>query len=393
MNILYHTYGKVHSTKGGTERTTITVANALTKYYGAKCFSIYEDPADSPKEDCFVEEILWKPEKTVEANKQFLRNIIVSKKIDCVIIQGAFIHVPRFRVAIEGLKCKLIFAHHFEPGWESIFGSFKYLSSNRPSNIIDFIRWIKCIVLYPLSKNKKERILSKSYHDAYVSADSVVLLCDSFKKAFSQIAEIRDLSKYVIIPNGLSFEYNDKINLDQKLKQVLIVSRLDESCKRLSLALRIWKQVKKDAKFKEWSLSIVGHGNDLHLYEKIISQEQIPDVTLEGRQNPINYYKEASLFLMTSRSESWGLTLTEAQQFGVVPIAFDTYASLHEIIKSEENGIIVPEGDIDGYIMNLKRLMSDISMRKRLAENAFKSVDCFTQEAIARKWWNLLIKK
>ena len=42
MNILYQTYGKVHSFKGGTERTTVTVATALTKLYGAKCFSIYE---------------------------------------------------------------------------------------------------------------------------------------------------------------------------------------------------------------------------------------------------------------------------------------------------------------------------------------------------------------
>ena len=51
MNILYHTYGKVHSTKGVTERTTITVATALTKLYGARCFSIYEAPADTPKEE------------------------------------------------------------------------------------------------------------------------------------------------------------------------------------------------------------------------------------------------------------------------------------------------------------------------------------------------------
>lgn len=66
MNILYHTYGKVHSTKGGTERTTITVATALTKLYGARCFSIYEAPADTPKEECFIKEFQWIPQKDLE---------------------------------------------------------------------------------------------------------------------------------------------------------------------------------------------------------------------------------------------------------------------------------------------------------------------------------------
>lgn len=57
-------------------------------------------------------------------NAQVLRSIIVANCIDCVIVQGAFIHVPRFRAAVEGITCKVIFAHHFEPQWELVFGRF-----------------------------------------------------------------------------------------------------------------------------------------------------------------------------------------------------------------------------------------------------------------------------
>ena len=121
MNILYQTYGKVNSFKGGTERTTVTVATALTKLYGAKCFSIYEKLADTPKEECFVKEFLWIQEKELEKNIQVLRNIIVKNRIDCVIVQGAFIHVPTFKAAAEETECKVIFAHHFEPRWELVF--------------------------------------------------------------------------------------------------------------------------------------------------------------------------------------------------------------------------------------------------------------------------------
>lgn len=96
MNILYHTYGKVHSTKGGTERTTITVATALTKLYGARCFSIYEAPADTPKEECFIKEFQWIPQKDLEKNAQVLRSIIVANCIDASLCRGHSFMYPDF---------------------------------------------------------------------------------------------------------------------------------------------------------------------------------------------------------------------------------------------------------------------------------------------------------
>lgn len=62
MNILFYTHGKVYATKGGTERTTVSVASALTRLYGCRCYSLYE-----------AEE------------------------------------------AVEGTLCKMILAHHYEP--------------------------------------------------------------------------------------------------------------------------------------------------------------------------------------------------------------------------------------------------------------------------------------
>ena len=393
MNILYHTYGKVHSTKGGTERTTITVATALTKLYGARCFSIYEAPADTPKEECFIKEFQWIPQKDLEKNAQVLRSIIVANCIDCVIVQGAFIHVPRFRAAVEGITCKVIFAHHFEPQWELVFGRFGKVIRYHPKSVMDFARWTKSIIMYPLTAMRKKRQLSSVYRAAYECADHVVLLCRGFIKPYGEFAGVHDTSKYVVIPNGLSFGVTPCFDELTKCKVALIVSRLDEPSKRLSLALRIWACVKQDPVAKDWTLRIVGHGNDRKLYEHIIRNEHIPDVTLEGRQNPVPYYKEASIFLMTSKSESWGLTLTEAQQMGVVPIAFDTYASLREIITDGENGVIINESDVDGYVCRMKELMSDNMLRQRMARQAVISTQRFSQARIAEMWWKLISEK
>ena len=392
MNILYQTYGKVNSFKGGTERTTVTVATALTKLYGAKCFSIYEKLADTPKEECFVKEFLWIQEKELEKNIQVLRNIIVKNRIDCVIVQGAFIHVPTFKAAAEGTECKVIFAHHFEPRWELVFGSFAETIKYSPSSFLDRLRWIKSILMYPLTAMNKEKQLSAAYHIAYQRADHVVLLCQSFIQPYGEFAGIDDKAKYVVIPNALSFDITPSFDKLSKQKEVLIVARFDEPSKRLSLALRIWALVKQNLIAKDWALRIVGDGNDRGLYERIIHNEHIPDVFLEGRQDPIPYYKEASIFMMTSLSESWGLTLTEAQQMGVVPIAFDTYASLRDIITDNENGVVIEEGDIDSYVNRMKELMSDSDLRQQIAQQAIASSQRFSRERIAEMWWKLLSK-
>lgn len=393
MNILVQTYGKVSGTKGGTERTTITVASALKRLYGARCFSVYEQHAEGEREACFEKEFCWQVDRDEQKNVRFLRDIIEENHIDAVVVQGAFIHVPRFRRAIQGLNCRLIFAHHFEPGWELVFGRFSERLKNRPHGALNTLRWAKSLALQPWTKRQYGRLLAQSYHDAYDAADHVVLLSRSFIEPFGRFASQTDTRKYAIIPNGLSFPGAPEFDPQAKRPTVLIVARLDESCKRISLALRIWKQAKGDKRAEGWQLKIVGQGADHARYERQIRRDNIPDVSLEGRQRPEPYYREASIFMMTSLSESWGLTLTEAQQMGAVPIAFDSYSSLRDIITHNNDGVIVKEGDVEGYTEALLRLMTDSELRHRMATTALTTCQRFSPDRIAALWWQLLTQR
>ena len=64
---------------------------------------------------------------------------------------------------------------------------------------------------------------------------------------------------------------------------------------------------------------------------------------------------------------------------GVVPIAFDSYASLREIITDGENGAVITEGNVNDYVSRLKELI--------------RNAELFSQERIAEKWWRLLSGK
>lgn len=112
-------------------------------------------------------------------------------------------------------------------------------------------------------------------------------------------------------------------------------------------------------------------------------------VTFEGFKDPKPYYLDASIFFMTSASEGFGMTLVEAQQYGVVPVVMDTYSSLHEIIESGKNGIIIPDNDLEGYATAVEKLMLEPVYRKQLAGNGLRTCKKFTVNHIADEWENL----
>lgn len=93
--------------------------------------------------------------------------------------------------------------------------------------------------------------------------------------------------------------------------------------------------------------------------------------------------------MMTSSYEGWGLTLTEAQQMGVVPLAFDTFDSLHDIIRHEHNGILVPEKNLTQYVQRLMQLMEDTPLREKLATQAIHDCQKYSMDKIIRRWREL----
>lgn len=391
MNILFFTSTKVCSTSGGTERATISTATGLTNKYNCRCFSLYERPSESDKEVCFIEEFCWANKDGLIERLDYLEEIVIKNQIAFVIIQGSFIHTKLFVQKLEGTDCKVVFSHHFEPGSEMRFLTFEYFIHHlnfRP--LKSFFRSIYIFCLFPYMQNKCIRGLKSHYRDTYNYAQKVVLLSKSFIEPYKEFAGISEDGKFCLIPNALSFnEFLNPEFLNEKKKIALIVARFDDKFKNISLALRIWAQVQQNPIAKDWLLKIVGHGKDRKLYEDIIANEHIPNVTLEGRQAPVPYYKDASLFMMTSNSESWGLTLTEAMQFGCVPIAIHTYPSLTEIITDQQDGIVIQKGDTENYVKEMLRLIEDTETRKTMAREAIESSKRFSQESIADNWYKL----
>jgi len=98
------------------------------------------------------------------------------------------------------------------------------------------------------------------------------------------------------------------------------------------------------------------------------------------------------IFMMTSHKEAWGMTLIEAQQNGCVPIAFDSYLSLRDIITDNQDGIVVPYPDEKAYTDTLENLMNDKEKWQKLSSQGVISSQRFSIENIGKQW-DIILKK
>ncbi len=389
MNILFFTRNQVSPNIGGTERVTLTLGSGLKKYYNYKCYSAYIH-SNEGNNHAFCGE--------TKLRRSFLTddiiNYIEDNSIDWLICQGEFRIAIKIKNALKkrGSNCKVMAVHHFAPGWEEKFVTPQIIISKLKSH--QKIQAFKQILLYPYFKWQALTNASV-YKKAYNTLDLISLLSKNFIPEFMDYAKITDRSKFKVIPNPLSFEEQLSIKeIAHKQAIVLIVGRLEENQKRISLALKIWERLNEElTEAYNWSLHIAGDGPDKNKYQNIVESKSIPNVVFLGKINPVEEYKNASVFIMTSRYEGRPLTITEALQFGVVPIAMDTFSSLSDLIDDNENGYIIADNDLDSFVKKLSGLITNQALRNEMAKQAILSAEKFSISEIITKWVTLLNEK
>ena len=201
-----------------------------------------------------------------------------------------------------------------------------------------------------------------------------------------QIAE----QKIAAIPNFASYP-KAETDFSAKKKELLFVGRMSFVEKRPDLLLKIW--AKLQSAFPEWSLRFLGDGDYLPTLKKLAGTLGAERVRFEGFRDPAPFFRDASIFCMTSAYESFGNVLVEAAAFGCVPAAFDSFPAARDIIDDGENGALVPAFDLDAYAETLARLMRDDALRERLAKNALAQIpEKFSPQKIGDAWEKLFEK-
>ncbi|WP_062059375.1 glycosyltransferase family 4 protein [Aquimarina longa] len=192
-----------------------------------------------------------------------------------------------------------------------------------------------------------------------------------------------NLKNLKVIPNPLSFYPNTQSTLQNK--KVLAVGKQSFQ-KGYDRLLQSWKIAV--SQHPDWQLDIYGTISKEENLEQLASDLGISDTVnfYPPVKNISEKYKEASIYVMSSRYEGFGMVLTEAMAYGVPCVSFDCPFGPSDIIKDQQNGFLVKNGDIAELGNKINTLMSDENKRQMMGKSARKSVTYYLPEKIASVW-------
>lgn len=310
------------------------------------------------------------------------RKYLTENKIDVVINQDA-LYVD-FYNNVGDLPIKVISVIHNNPlmNYNHLLNDLLTLRNN--SLLERMKRIVRCLLYLRVKKQLKEYI-DKRFGNIILSSDKILMLSPYYVQSLKNFGiSVENKFDYVYNPNSFPLQ----TSLFKKKKEIIYVGRLDNRSKKVGRLIKVWSKVGK--KYPDWNLTIVGDGPDRNQLEVLKKKYQVGNLTFEGFQSPIEYYKRASIICMTSSFEGFPMVLVEAMQFGCVPIAFDSFEAIHDVIIPEKTGELVKPFKIKDYINKLSNLIDDDTKRTTMSDAASMYVARFDVKTIADRWEYIL---
>jgi glycosyltransferase involved in cell wall biosynthesis len=186
--------------------------------------------------------------------------------------------------------------------------------------------------------------------------------------------------KYAIVPDQkMKVIYNGSPDLTYKnirkdsdgYLRILMVARFQYPKDHDTLFKAV--TMVKDEKIK---VDLIGSGEHEETYKSLAKELKIDHlITFHGESNEVpTFLNQADVFVLTSIFEALPLSICEAMSVGI-PILASNVGGIHEMVKNDYNGYLVPAKDHTFLAERIKQLIRDEKLLKRLGENSRKTFD------------------
>lgn len=135
----------------------------------------------------------------------------------------------------------------------------------------------------------------------------------------------------------------------------------------------------------EVGLYLVG-GGMTDEYKAIIKEKRIknchfiPHLQLEELKN---YYRIADVFVLPTRSDTWGLVINEAMIYGLPIVTTKSCVAGLELIDDSVNGYLVNSEDYEAMKNRIAKLLADNNACREIGIRNFDKIHCYTFENMA----------
>lgn len=366
---------------GGVERvSTVLANNFIEKGYQVHICSFEGRETEISKTlSRKVELINLEYPVNSKKNCLLLRSYIIQNKINILINQWCMPYYVSNLIyhAIKGTECKLIAVHHNLPNTNN---HIKYFEEKITKNVGNkFINKLKLVSIKTISR------LSLRY--TYHKSNRYVVLSKSFIPIAKKFIWKKHTKKILSISNPITLcdTYNEDF---EKINEIIYVGRIEYKQKRNDRLVGIWEHLYKQ--YPNWKLTIVGDGPDKTDLEKQFSNKNIRNVDFVGFQDPTPFYRRSKILLLTSDYEGFPLVITEAMNYGVVPIVYGSFSTVNDVIDDNISGIIIqPPYSEEGMIYSIKTIIDNKSKLEQMKYDCIQKSKLFSIDSIMKQWIDL----
>lgn len=376
MKIVYVYYSL--AAKAGTERVLINQMNFFADNFGYDIYVITSGQGQHP-----VAYPLSSKVKQIDLNTRFHTEYQHKMPIRSYVHQQIQRkHNEKLQETIRSLNPDIIMTT-----------TYSYESISTISKLSDkYIKIIQSHVYHSFlgyeNKQKRDNILynlytkytQRRFQKAISKYDTLVTLTQRDAVTWSDV-------KTAVIPNSLTLHPQQFSSCDTK--NVITAGRL-EIQKGYDLLIEAWNIVIN--KHPDWKLNLYGTGSQKENLTSLIYRYNLRDsfIINDPVENIYDKYLQSSFYVLSSRWEGFALVLLEAMSCGVPCISFDCPCGPDEIIKNNENGIIVENGNVEDLAERICFLIEHENIRKQMGTKAKESLKEYLPETIFNQWKILL---
>ena len=196
-------------------------------------------------------------------------------------------------------------------------------------------------------------------------------------------------TKAVCIPNMLATFPDIMPNDVRQIKhRINCVGRYAYQ-KGYDMLIDAWRIVQ--TKHPDWSLHIYGSrdgdAGDYEQLQYVIGENDMQNIYLHPATNDVySKYVGSDFYVISSRYESFGLTLIEAMSCGLPIVSFNCKYGPASILKDGETGILVPQNDVEKLADAICSMIENEEIRQQMGENARLESKKYLPENIMPLW-------
>lgn len=385
MNILFLNAIPIIPYIGGVQKVTDCIARELIKRGHIVSF-VYYEKRNIPEDyvfPCKQYYVSHEGRAIAETKDEWLK-ILHDNNIEIVVNLSSNAH-SLYYLQLIGDKSKIVTIQHLRP-----FGGLPYNRYSLKCYDSNSMRRKFLICLRFLFPNfmarfaiREQRRQIKSFID--VSNIYCVLSKSYVDRIIKYYPEV-EIGKICFIPNPTPYSI-ERIDFPSKDNLIVVVGRIVRH-KYLDSFIDMWRVFSK--KNPDWKALIIGSGEDEHRVMKYAQSKKVRNLMFTGAINDVRpYYRKAKIVCGTSISESWNMSLVEGMCLGCVPVAFDSYEALEDIIDNNVNGILVKPFNINQMINDMQIMVDNPKQMAIMSERAQQKITSMSVNRIVDYWEKL----